>query len=367
MLTPIERPPGEPNFGAGVFLVAALLAITTVCITPAPVLAAQTPAANQSQAPAAAQSSTPAAAQSSATPAPPAEKLEFDVASIRAIKPGDLDMQCEPTAANGWCGRIWGGTFNIPFGPDDGFRPTGGLFTATAPAIMLIQFAYKITTSQRAALGASAPKWVLDEPFQIQARTRNLNVTKDQMRAMVRSLLADRFHLAVHTEMRQTPVFAVVLAKPGKLGPQLRPHPAGAPCSSTAQPLEQQVRNNAPPPDQATIAGGFPALCGVFVRLPPSAPGLRHEGGRNMSIATMATAFSGLGVLGHPAIDQTGLTGAFDWVIEFQQYTEGVETEENSGPSFGEALKNQLGLELKRETAPFPFLVIDHVERPTPN
>jgi len=65
--------------------------------------------------------------------------------------------------------------------------------------------------------------------------------TKDQMRLMIRSLLADRFKLAVHTETRQVPVLAFVLAKPGgvlgKPGPQLQPHPADVPCRTGVAPL----------------------------------------------------------------------------------------------------------------------------------
>lgn len=343
----VDRKTCKHSLDGVLFIVSAALALAAALMMLPLRLQAQAPGADQS-------------------PAPTTDKLEFDVVSIRAIKPGELNIQCEPTSANGWCGRIWADTFNIPFGPDDAFRPTGGYFTATAPAVMLVSFAYKITTSQRSALRASAPKWALDEPYQIKARTSDPNVTKDQMRAMVRSLLADRFHLVVHTETRETPVFAVVLAKPGKLGPNLRPHPAGESCSSAAAGLDEPVVNGVYP-DQKTLPGGFPVLCGTFVRLPPSAPALRHEGGRNMAIATIATAFTGLGDLGRPAVDQTGLKGAFDWWIEYEQYTNGVETEEGAGPSFREALQAQLGLKLKPEKAPYPFLVIDHIERPAAN
>ncbi len=53
------------------------------------------------------------------------------------------------------------------------------------------------------------------------------------MRLMVQSLLADRFGLVARHETKQVPVFALTLAKPGRMGPQLRAHPADAPCSTT--------------------------------------------------------------------------------------------------------------------------------------
>lgn len=69
--------------------------------------------------------------------------------------------------------------------------------------------------------------------FDIQARAEG-NPGKDQMRLMMRSLLADRFKLAIHHETRQVPAFAIVLVKPGKTGPQLQLHPNDAPCPTTS-------------------------------------------------------------------------------------------------------------------------------------
>jgi len=67
------------------------------------------------------------------------------------------------------------------------------------------------------------PKWVSTDSFDVQARAEG-NSTQDQMCLMLRSLLADRFGLTVHVETAQPPVLALVLEKPGKTGPKLRPH-----------------------------------------------------------------------------------------------------------------------------------------------
>ena len=76
------------------------------------------------------------------------------------------------------------------------------------------------------------PEWVTTERFDIQARAEK-NPGKDEMRLMMRSLLADRFKLAVHYETLQVPLFAIVLAKPGKTGPQLQLHPIDTSCPTT--------------------------------------------------------------------------------------------------------------------------------------
>ena len=59
------------------------------------------------------------------------------------------------------------------------------------------------------------PKWAITDRFDIQGRAQG-NPTKDQMRLMMQSLLADRFRLAVHYETRQVPVFALIVDQPGK-------------------------------------------------------------------------------------------------------------------------------------------------------
>jgi uncharacterized protein (TIGR03435 family) len=217
-----------------------------------------------------------------------ADKLQFDVVSVRQNRSGPQgDGGDEPSV-------------NVPGGPEDTFRNTGGVYSAlNMPLNSFISFAYKVTTSQRAAFRESLPDWAKTEGFNIQARTDNHNVTKDQMREMMRSLLADRFKLVVHYETRQVPVFAVVLAKPGTLGPLLRQHPADQPCPRVAPPLGQDGPE-APPPPPRTMDDGFPAICGAFDRLEPTTPGLRREGSRDMPLAMMVTAFRGWEISGVP-------------------------------------------------------------------
>jgi uncharacterized protein (TIGR03435 family) len=65
------------------------------------------------------------------------------------------------------------------------------------------------------------PSWMDTDWFDVLANMAP-GTTSTDMQAMVRSLLADRFKLRVHREMRELPVYALVLARPdGRLGPQL--------------------------------------------------------------------------------------------------------------------------------------------------
>ena len=96
-------------------------------------------------------------------------------------------------------------------------------------------------------------------------------------------------------------------------------------------------------------------------------------GSRNTTMAQLAGALPGMGRLDQPVVDQTGLTGRFDFALEFAPNPNrpaepsADPPPELRGPAFVEALREQLGLKLESTRAPLPFLVIDHIERPTAN
>lgn len=102
----------------------------------------------------------------------------------------------------------------------------------------------------------------------------------------------------------------------------------------------------------------------------PNTPGDMRIGARNRSMAVIATylgyPFFGLD---RPVLDKTGLVGTYDFVIEFSPDTATTAASEDSprGPTFLEALKDQLGLKLESTTGPVQSLVIDHIEEPSPN
>ena len=273
------------------------------------------------------------------TPAPPA----FDVVSVKP--------NTGSTPANS----------NFPLGPGDAYTPNGGYFNATGfSAMVYIAFAYKLQPTQIRAIMDHAPTWISTERFDVQARVQG-NPGKDEMRAMVRTLLADRFKLAMHEESRDTPVAAMVVAKEGKLGPQIQHHPAGTPCPKDAQP--------GPVAEDAR----FPLLCGGILQLQPSVPGRIRVAARDVTMDFIAKSLSAATQSGRPLIDATALTGTYDFNLEFTPELTGpvkptVEEQlERSGPTFEAALREQLGIKLESRKAPLKVFVLDHIERPTEN
>ena len=278
-------------------------------------------------------------------------KMDFDVASIR---PGDQSKLTPPT---------------IDMSIEDTPIPPGGNFKADFPLTIYIEFAYKIllTREQQQALVAKLPEWVGSRRLVIEAKAPTTDPTKDQMRLMMQSLLADRFKLAVHFETKDSPVLAVVLAKPGQLGPRLRPHELGLACAAKWTAPPDRTSPSVPP-------GGFLPSCDVF----QADSGANHTilfGARNVSLQSIA---ANLGIIppvaqfGCPVVDQTGLEGKYDFSLNWLPDRSGsvssaAEPIDEQGPSFDEALKDQLGLKLKPARASIQTLVIDHVEQPSPN
>jgi uncharacterized protein (TIGR03435 family) len=304
----------------------------------------------------------PTAAQSSATRPPASDwqnaaggKMSFDVASVKQNTTAP-----SPTTISS----------NIPLGPQDLFSPTGGLLSATNwPLSQYMVFAYKLTPNQVRDVQSQLPKWASSDRFDIQARA-NGNPTKDQFRLMMQDLLGDRFKLAIHFETKQVPVLEMVLDKPGKLGAHLQPHPGDAPCS-TAPPAP----GTAPGPP-ALIPGGFPEMCGALIAGPsPGAPGRIRVGARNVPMAMLATSFSVPQMTGvdRPILDKTGLSGTFDFTLEFTPQINGPLPPganfqpDPTGPTFLQALKEQLGLKLDSKTGLVDVIVVDHVDHPSEN
>lgn len=314
-------------------------------------IASASPAVNWAQAPAPA--GFPTADTESVRPwMPNAPKIAFDVASVRASKPGD-----EPKS-------------NIPLGPGSVYVPNGGNFIAAGmPLSVYIMFAYKMSAGTAQRMEKQVPGWVMTEKYNITAKTDNHDVTKDEMRLMMRALLAERFKLAIHSETQQMPVYGLVLAKPGRLGPKLAPHSKAEPCAPTRP--TQAGDTNAP---AQTVPGGFPAICGGILGLPSDTPGMTSLGARDVPIGQLANVLAGLGNLGRPVQDQTGLTGTYDFVLEFARMPSLGQTDagndgiaDSVGPGLEQALKQQLGLKLDSTKRGVEVWVVDHVEHPTEN
>jgi len=291
-------------------------------------------------------------------------KQEFEVASVRENKSGG-GAYSNFTLDNG--NAYW------VMKKGDVVAPTGSLFSAKNQTLMrFIVFAYKLSGTQElalrfdfyAGLGLHVPEWVRNMHYDIEARAAE-PATKDQMRLMMQSLLAERFKLAVHWETREAPVFALVPATAGKLGPQLRQHPASDDCSTTAF-SDDAVKGAA----GTESLSALPISCGMIAHLPPSASSAHRFGGRNVPLAMLAESMAtqtGLVVVPRPVIDGTGLKGRFDFWMEWTPEDTSEVDNHESGGTFREALKHQLGLKLEPEKGPVQVLVIDHVEQASEN
>jgi len=276
-----------------------------------------------------------------------AQRPSFDVISVKLNKSTDQAYS------------------NFPLGPGDVYSHNGGRFTARGlPLVSYIFFAYKITGDQTESVLSQLPGWATADRFDIEAKTDGdpAKDTKNQMRLTMQSLLADRFGMVARHETRQVPVFALSLDKPGKTGPQLRPHPAGATCS-TAIPSADG------PGLAAKVDGGYPALCGGFLGMPANEASHMRMGARNVPVDFIASHLIA-NFAGRPVIDRTGLSGTFDVLLEFvpeMNGPPGAPPADAAGPTFLEALKEQLGLRLEAQKGPVEVLVIDHVDHPSEN
>jgi bla regulator protein BlaR1 len=253
--------------------------------------------------------------------------------------------------------------------------PSSGLLSGTnARLISYIYFAYNITGNQFQLLMPRLPKWLINDHFDIQARADG-NPSKDQMRLMMQSLLADRFKLAIHYETHRLPVFGLVLAKPGRTGPQLQPHPEDSTCST---PLSQPSTGVASAPT-AIVAGGLPTVCGSIEGMPSTPSGRLRAGARGVPIGLLASTLGQMGNLDRAVLDRTGLSGNFDFTFEWSPQFHGPGTPQEvlpvaanaqsgqAGPTFQQELQEQLGLKLEPQEGPVEVLVIDHIEKLTEN
>jgi uncharacterized protein (TIGR03435 family) len=272
-------------------------------------------------------------------------KMAFDVASVRQSTPDAPFKE------------------NVALDALDAFPPNGGLFTANSGLSNYIIFAYKIVdTSQYQSLTAQLPKWAQTNKFTIEARADG-RPSKDQMRLMMQSLLADRFKLVIHVESRHLPVDALIVDKPGKLGPLLKAHPDDVPCPTAPSP---HPSGPAPAPFCHALQ-----MWPVDSRWHARMMALTMEQIADHLVTPIGTGWGGLE--SRPALDQTGISGRFDFDIEFTPQPNGptrpaAEAQpEAFGPGFSEALKNQLGLKLVKQTGPVNVFVVDHIEMPSPN
>jgi len=227
----------------------------------------------------------------------------------------------------------------------------GGYFSWSVPLPYLIYFAYDLSAAPlRRQAFTSLPKWAQTDFYSIEARADG-EPTRDDVMAMVRSMLKERFQFAGHVERREGDVFSLEVAKPG-MG--LKPHAEGTPCTLPAETMDAKKYPHAYPP-----YAGFAPRCGVFNRE------LSHAGERRLEMldVTMQQIADAL-MLPQPVLDHTGLTGHYDAVLDFgpEMIRENVDPANELGlPMLPAALQKQLGLKLEKQRAQIDFFVVDSI------
>ncbi len=202
----------------------------------------------------------------------------------------------------------------------DGGRITGTNLTMRT----LIQQAYGVLPFQL----AGGPAWLDKDRYDIEAKTGRLeNLNQSQLRPLLQNLLADRFRLRVHREAREMIAYALVVDKSG---------------------LKIKTNND-------SISSNL------------STQNVRQASGKARVMATAASmgqlAFTLEKLLGRIVVDNTGLSGGYDFNLEWEL----DQSADNSGPSLFTALREQLGLRVESRKEPVETIVIDSAEKASEN
>lgn len=162
------------------------------------------------------------------------------------------------------------------------------------------------------------PGWADSDQFDIVAKAESADATRDEIRSMLQTLLAERFKLVVHRETKEIPAYSLVL---GKSGSKLK--------ESTPDAKSGFANTVSPTGEQLTVFEASPLRFLV-----------------NMLANT----------LGGPVVDKTGLDKLYDYTFQWP----------DAGSSLFASV-DQLGLKLEAKKAPVEVLVMDRAEHPSAN
>jgi uncharacterized protein (TIGR03435 family) len=210
----------------------------------------------------------------------------------------------------------------------------------------LIVVAYGVAAYQ----GSGAPSWAESEHYNVRAKAEG-NPSVQQMEGpMLQGLLAERFHLAVRRETRQVNAYELRVAGTAS---KLKASEAGS-C------VPYKPEEPPPPalkPGEAIVFCGYPHY-GVNGTK-------RFIDGKGVHMSELANLINRFELFA-PVLDRTGLPGTFDIHLEWITNT-APDTHAEDGVLIFTALNEQLGLKLERTKADAEIVVIDRIERPTPN
>jgi uncharacterized protein (TIGR03435 family) len=205
-----------------------------------------------------------------------------------------------------------------------GPRPGGGFAATNSTARSLILWAWELNALEL----IGGPDWIDQVRFDILATAAGAPALPTT-RAMLQTMLADRFKLVLGKEVRPRPIYALAVADAGKLGPALKPSTTD--CAK--------------------------AFCGSLID-----DGIVKSTGITLDDFAKTVA----GIAGRVIVNRTALTGPFDFELRFDPGA-GQPGARPDLPSFFTAVKEQLGLRLDADTAPIEVFVIGQIERPSEN
>ena len=160
--------------------------------------------------------------------------------------------------------------------------------------------------------------WADSDQFDIVAKAESADTTRDEIRTMLQTLLAERFKLVVHRETKEVPAYTLVLGKGGS-----------------------KLKVSAP--DRKTGMANAVSASGAHVTAFEST-----------SLRALVNLLAN--TLGSPVVDKTGLSGLYDYTFEWPDAQSSLF-----------ASIDQLGLKLEAKKAPVEILVIDRAEKPSAN
>jgi uncharacterized protein (TIGR03435 family) len=217
----------------------------------------------------------------------------------------------------------------------------------------------------------SGPAWIDTERYDIGAKLP-AGTTKDQFNVMMQNLLKERFHLALHRQFKELPVYELVL---GKDGSKLQDaEPAQAEPQAEPKKTVQPVREPGAITPRRDPDG--------FTYSPPGSftyevvAGLVRMNGRMLPSSRVADIVEW--ALDRPVLDKTGLTGKYSFKIEFSASglarlagspdSRPADGTPSGGKTLSAVLEDQLGLKLVSTKGPVEYLVIDRIDKtPTEN
>ena len=195
--------------------------------------------------------------------------------------------------------------------------------------------------------------------LELAMQKMNLGDRAQQNRAMQQSLLADRFHLKVHFEVRGMPIYALV---PAKGGLKVK---AVAEDSAPSDPSSPSARNRPPPGTLGVMTG---AASSMIVAHAISMAQLAGLVGSLINIQTGSGVINMADTGNRPVIDQTGFTGRFDIDnLRWSSSPPAASDASSDAPTLETAIEEILGLRLVATKGPVEVIVIDSIDHPSEN